>query len=164
MTRPLPGPPCVALLALLLAAPVEALDREGEAARQAAAFDRLVSRMIEVMRANITMLKLPNGTSLAPETAAEKKREIIPFALGREVVRVGQVSAMAEWCGLAWREKNFEPMMRQLGDSGRLDARQLVFAGGLHGLAMAEFGKGFRETGACEDAHRARAARALLVP
>ena len=58
----------------------------------------------------------------------------------------GEVSAIAEWCGLDWRKKSFLPFMKKIRQSGKPDSVK-TFASTYHGIYMEWKSSDLKETG-----------------
>ncbi|PCI56971.1 MAG: hypothetical protein COB36_01500 [Alphaproteobacteria bacterium] len=58
----------------------------------------------------------------------------------------GEVSAIAEWCGLDWRKKSFLPFMKMLRQSEKPD-NVITFASVYHGIYMERKASDLKEIG-----------------
>ena len=58
----------------------------------------------------------------------------------------GEVSAIAEWCGLDWRKKSFVPFMKTLRQSGKPNS-VITFASAYHGIYMEKKASDLKEIG-----------------
>lgn len=116
---------------------------------------------MQVLRTNITRLRLADGSFIPPESAEELKTPIIPYEDGKRIVNRGILSAMAEYCSLDWENRSFSPFMQQERSKGKWSDKQMAFIGGLHGMTQGGAHKSFQSKGACDEAFRKKAAAML---
>ena len=95
----------------------------------------VVQRFVDHMRSLITTGRLPDGTPIAAETAAERAQPILPPALARRVFDRGVLSGNMEACSGDWRTMNFKPFYGELSARRDLTPRQIGFAVLLHDAA-----------------------------
>lgn len=76
--------------------------------------------------------KLPDGSLIQPRD--EQDRQTVPVAPGalQMVFDAGEISGIAEWCGLDWN-KNFEALMTWARSTNQ-DDRQVAYTATLHGF------------------------------
>ena len=77
---------------------------------------------------------MSDGSKVKP--ANEKERNTLPIAKqdAYDVVAVGEISGLSEWCGLPWRRRYLK--LTQSARSGGLRDKQVAFIGMLHGVAQ----------------------------
>lgn len=76
-----------------------------------------------------------NNKPIEPDSEADRKTLPIPRAEAYKVVDFAAYSAVAEWCGLDWKER-FLLYMKLRRDRKEESDKQLAFAGVLHGAAQ----------------------------
>lgn len=92
----------------------------------------VVQRFVEVLRDNITLGKLPDGSPMARETPAERAQPILPAVLAQQAFDRGLVSGGIEACAGNWRVMNFDPFITELKSRADRTPKQLGFAVMLH--------------------------------
>ena len=92
----------------------------------------VVQRFVEVLRDNITLGKLPDGSALPRETPAERAQPILPPLLAQQAFDRGLVSGGIEACAGNWRVMNFEPFVAELKSRADLTPKQFGFAVMVH--------------------------------
>jgi len=110
-----------------------------------------VRRMMEDLRASIHHLRLPDGTSIAPETAEERKLPLVSVDEAKAFVDVGIVSALAKVCGLDWQRTNFMPLLEAEQASGQRTPKALAYIAALHGFGMGLMEDTYRKQGCSDD-------------
>lgn len=119
-------------------------------------------------RGALPMARLEDGSSVPPETEAERSRPIVPPSLEIRTIERGMLTGQMEACGLDWRNGSYLPYMRALRRTYR--GKPMAYLGLLHGIAQAMTTTALGEQGGlCTDAIRARltadaASRAIDVP
>jgi hypothetical protein len=78
--------------------------------------------------------KLSDGSFVQPDNEQERKTLPISSGVTNQVVDAGEVSGLAEWCGLDWHSR-YLTMTAAARKSG-LKEKQLAFIGVLHGTAQ----------------------------
>ena len=78
--------------------------------------------------------RLSNGNPVQPDNAAERSTLPISIATASHVISVGEISGIAEWCGLDWQTHflNLTAKARRQAFS----EKQVAFVGLLHGVAQ----------------------------
>jgi hypothetical protein len=96
------------------------------------------------------------GHSLAPITAEERAKGVIPPDAMKRAIDHGSFTAYDEWCGNTdWEEKTYLPFMKQERDNGKWTDRQLAYIGMMHGISMGFVGKELRKiSGGCQQKDR----------
>ena len=126
----------------------------GTAADYATASGKLpnseVLRMMESLRASIHHVQLPDGSSIAAETAEERKTPLVSVEEAKGFVDLGAVSALAKVCGLDWQRTNFIPMLENEQAHAQRTAKALAYIAALHGFGMGLMEDTYRKQG-CSD-------------
>ena len=78
--------------------------------------------------------KLRNGTVVQPDSELERITLPITHKDAQKVIRAGEISSIADWCGLDW-QKNYYRVIKSARKSGLSD-KQVAFVGLLHGVTM----------------------------
>ncbi len=113
--------------------------------------DPLVAAVREVARHNLAQAKRRDGTFVAPETAMERSRPIIPLEESRLAVDTGMVSGIANWCRLEWQRSHYLSYMKWQRARRLWSDKQLAYIALLHGIAMGVAERKYRETGECSE-------------
>ncbi len=92
----------------------------------------VVQRFVELLRDNITLGKLPDGSPMALETPAERAQPILPPVLAQQAFDRGLISGGIEACAGNWRVMNFDPFVAELKSRRGLTPKQLGFAVMVH--------------------------------
>ena len=79
-----------------------------------------------------------DGTPLAPITPEERRNGVIPFESVRLIVHLAADTALAQFCGLDWRNISFRPIMLRERTRGKWSDRQLAYIGLLHGVVQGQ--------------------------
>tara|TARA_B100000315_G_C14212864_1_gene422889 strand:+ start:116 stop:622 length:507 start_codon:yes stop_codon:yes gene_type:complete len=111
--------------------------------------NKTVKSFVDVMRENIHVLKLSDGSHVPAETEEELKHPIIPAEEAKEIVDVGFASAYAEWCGVDWQHLSFLPLMAYQRSRHKWSDKQLAFIGGLHGYTLGVISEINKDKGPC---------------
>jgi hypothetical protein len=152
----------LALSAPLLGATPAPAQRGG--ALPAGIVDQLTARA----RGALPMARLEDGSSLPPESEAERARPIVPRALEIQTIERGMLTGRMEACGLDWRNDSYLPYVRAL--RRRYRGKPMAYLGLLHGITQAMTTNALAaQGGACTDDMRAAltadaASRAVDVP
>ncbi len=79
-------------------------------------------------------VRLKDGSYVQP--SSEKERKTVPIAKenAAQVIYIGEISSLADWCGLDWQQ-NFFRVTKAARNNG-LSGKQVAFIGLLHGVAM----------------------------
>ena len=77
---------------------------------------------------------LSNGKPVQPDSEEERKTLPVSNAVANQVLDVGEVSGLAEWCGLDWRSHylSLTAAARRAG----FREKQVAFIGVLHGMTQ----------------------------
>lgn len=78
--------------------------------------------------------RLSNGNPVQPDNAAERSTPPISTAAANHVISVGELSGIAEWCGMDW-QTHFLSLTAKARRQG-LSEKQVAFIGLLHGIAQ----------------------------
>lgn len=78
--------------------------------------------------------RLSNGNPVQPENAAERSTLPISTAAANHVISVGELSGIAEWCGMDW-QAHFLSLTAKARRQG-LNEKQVAFIGLLHGISQ----------------------------
>lgn len=95
----------------------------------------VVQRFIDVLRNNMSLGSLPDGTPMLAEPPAERAQPILSAPLAQHVYDRGFVSGVFEACGGAWQDQSFNPLVAQLKARADLSPKQQGFAVMLHNAA-----------------------------
>ncbi len=78
--------------------------------------------------------RLKDGSYVKPTSEKERNAVLITSDNASEVIKIGELSSLADWCGLEWQSNysNTTNGARSYGLSGK----QVAFVGLLHGVAM----------------------------
>ena len=103
----------------------------------------VVQKLVAVARRDITRFKLNDTAFIPAETPAELSQEIIPFEDEQRVVTRANITALAEWCELDWKNASFLPFMdkerashRWSEKTDRLHRRAAWHYARLHGAGL----------------------------
>ena len=98
--------------------------------------------------------KLPDGSVIQPRDEQDRLR--VPVAPGalQVVFDAGEVSGIAQWCGLDW-QPNFAALMAWARSTNN-DERQAAYIATLHGFVSGYIHNAMK-TRACDDALRSKA-------
>jgi hypothetical protein len=96
----------------------------------------LVMQLMDLTRQKLATVKMPDGSSLPPETDVEKKYPIIPVEEAKRFISVGFLSGKAEWCKVEWQKSNFTKLMKYEVSSGKWSQKQISYIALLHGVSM----------------------------
>jgi len=94
---------------------------------------------------------LSNGKVVQPESDEERKTLPVSSAVANQVLDVGEVSGLAEWCGLNW-QSHYLSMTAAARKAGFKD-KQVAFIGVLHGRAQGTVAEALK-TRPCNEAKR----------
>jgi hypothetical protein len=92
-----------------------------------------------------------DGKPIEPASEAERRTVPISDAIANQVIDVGEISALAEWCGADWQAHYLS--LTAAARAARLTEKQVAFIGVLHGLIMGGLGSTLRAR-PCEAAER----------
>ncbi len=120
--------------------------------------DEMVLKIAEFARTRITMAKLPDGSFVPPETAAEKAKPILPLPVLKQVVNTGIYSEMRNACGLDWKT-GFLGMMDKERSKKTWSQKQLAYMGLLHGVSMGMSSEALKQRGGCTPQMKAALAK-----
>lgn len=95
----------------------------------------------------------------APSTAAERRSPPVSLVDARRVIARGQLSALAEWCGLNWQQRSYLPLMQAERAVGRSD-RAIAIIGVMHGYVLGQARQSLRGQ-SCSAQERAGVERSL---
>lgn len=98
--------------------------------------DDLVRSAMQLARDSITAARLPDGSTVPPETVEELARPIVPTPVGKRTLNTGMLSGYAQFCGLDWRSGSFAPFMEAQRRTGGLTGKQMAYLGILHGIGQ----------------------------
>ncbi|MBI1327875.1 MAG: hypothetical protein GC136_09570 [Alphaproteobacteria bacterium] len=121
----------------------------------------VVTKYIEMLRPNISKLRLPDGSFVSPETPQELAQPILPLEDARRTVSRGILSGMAMHCGLDWQNASFTPFMAQERARSKWSEKQLAFMGALHGIAQQNTAQGALQLGPCDADFQAKTQQIL---
>lgn len=94
---------------------------------------------------------LSDGKVVQPESDEERKTLPISNAVANQVLDVGAVSGLAEWCGLDWRSHYLS--MTAAARKAGFKEKQVAFIGVLHGRAQGTVAEALK-TRPCTEAKR----------
>lgn len=123
--------------------------------------DEQVMTLVNYARDNITLAVYEDGSNAAPETEAERAKELLPVEDARRVIEGGFSSGILQWCGLDW-QVSMSAVLTQERDSHMWGEKQLAFINLLHGIAMVHYVEIISaNNNVCSDEVRAEAEKAL---
>ena len=123
--------------------------------------DEQVMTMVNYARDNITLAVYEDGRNAAPETEAERAKELLPVEDARRIIEGGFSSGILQWCGLEW-QVSMNALLTQERDSHMWGEKQLAFINLLHGIAMVHYVETVSaNNNACPDDVRVEAEKAL---
>ena len=123
--------------------------------------DEQVMTLVNYARDNITLAVYEDGSHAAPETEAERAKELLPVEDARRIIEGGFSSGILQWCGLEW-QVSMNAVLTQERDSHMWGEKQLAFINLLHGIAMVHYVETISaNNNACPDDVRAEAEKAL---
>lgn len=95
------------------------------------------------------------------QPASEAERSVGPLAkaVAHRALDTGEISGLAEWCGLDWRP-NYRALTRAARSVGMTE-KQVAFVSVLHGAAQGSLGAAMAKSGACRDEEQRRVGRLL---
>jgi hypothetical protein len=92
-------------------------------------------RLIQVAFANFWgKARLSNGKPVQPDNAVERSTLPISIATANHVVSVGEISGIAEWCGLDWQTHFLDLTTKARRQA--FSEKQVAFIGLLHGVVQ----------------------------
>jgi hypothetical protein len=121
--------------------------------------DAQVRQTIDVVLDNIARARCGAGMC-APASESERRAPPLSVADARRVIARGQMSALADWCGLDWQRRSYLPLMQAERAAGRGE-RAMAMIGLMHGYVQGQAQQGFRRQGTCGAAQRADVERRL---
>lgn len=95
----------------------------------------VIQRFIDLLRSNMSLGSLPDGTPMQAEPPAERAKPILSAPLAQLAYDRGFVSGVIEVCGGAWEQQSFNPLVAQLKAQTGLSPKQQGFAVMLHNAA-----------------------------
>lgn len=98
--------------------------------------------------------KLANGEFAQPASAAERTTVPVARAVANRAFDVGEVSGLAEWCGLDW-QTNYAALTRSARARGFSD-KQVAFVSFLHGAAQGRIAAAMARSGSCKEQEKAK--------
>jgi hypothetical protein len=107
-----------------------------------------VAAIITTARDNLHQFKMPDGSSLPPETPEERTRPLLPERDALRVIETGVRTALLEWCGGNW-EANYLNFMRNEEEGKRWSTRQLGYMIMLHGVTQGAYTAALQQKGSC---------------
>ena len=116
--------------------------------------DTDVENFMDLARNRLHVARLLDGSFVPPETPEERRQPLLPLADGRRVVERGVISALAQWCGMAWSERSYMPFMRGERRRQIWSDNQIAYIGLLHGTTLGAIGRSLQRTSTCTDQHR----------
>lgn len=129
------------VLLLLLALPLGAA---GAGIVPPAARDVLIQ---EALRGYWGRAKTPDGKVITPGSDAERTELPVSEKLAHFAFEVGELSGVAEWCGVAW-QPSFAALMR-FARKNNQNERQVAFIGVVHGTAQGAVSSAQAKSGQC---------------
>lgn len=121
----------------------------------------MVEQLAARARANLTLGRLSDGSSVPPETPEELSRPIVPAALVRQTVRRGFLTAELEACAMDWEDASFVPYMQRLRTARRYSDRQMAYLGLLHGFSQGAAERALATRAPCTEGERRRLLRVV---
>ncbi|MDB5492331.1 MAG: hypothetical protein JWO78_2180 [Micavibrio sp.] len=97
---------------------------------------------------------ISNDHIITEDEAKKLQYPLLPYDLREELIKLGSLSGMAQWCGLDWKKRNFFPLMAGLRSKKIYNDYQLAYAGMLHGHMQSVLLK-TQEGKICDDAIKA---------
>ncbi|MGO4831424.1 hypothetical protein AB4144_03880, partial [Rhizobiaceae sp. 2RAB30] len=149
-TAPQNGPTCkglplrsLALLVTLFASVFLASHQAHAAEAQPDIFSELLTDDTVKMAIKGILVALPSaqcapGQACAPASAEEMATPPVSLEQGREAIRAGFISGLAEWCGLDWRGQVFQPLVDSYRNVDRLEPRIVTMLTLLHGYGQGQ--------------------------
>lgn len=126
----------VALLFLILVVQAEAVEEEAFLSGRPG--DSFVETVVDAANELLPKGRMFDGTPPPPVTPAERRDGVIPFEAARLIVNLAADTALAEFCGLDWKQLSFRPIMRRERARGTWTDRQLAYIGLMHGFVQGQ--------------------------
>jgi hypothetical protein len=101
----------------------------------------------EALRGYWGRAKTPDGKVITPASEAERTALPVSKKLAHFAFEVGELSGVAEWCGVAW-QPSFSALMRFARKSNQSE-RQVAFIGVVHGTAQGAVSSAQAKSGQC---------------
>lgn len=103
--------------------------------------------------------KLPDGSVIQPLSDAERQSIPVNRAVANFAMDVGELSGLAEWCGLDW-ERSINALMRNARKNKQTE-KQVAFIAMLHGIAQGAISSAMSKSGQCQPQEREKVSKRL---
>lgn len=103
--------------------------------------------------------KLSNGQYAQPSSEEERNTLPIPKAAAHRALDAGEISGLAEWCGMDWKSHYFS--LTSAARARGFNDKQVAFVSVLHGAAQGRVARGLGIGRPCNDADRTKIERYL---
>jgi hypothetical protein len=98
--------------------------------------DEQIRAFMQDVREKIHTAKLPDGSTVPPESPAEKAQPLVSPQSGRKIIELGLLSGVADKCGVTWRDSKMpQAAGSELNATGN-DKKAAAYLALLHGVAM----------------------------
>jgi hypothetical protein len=136
----------IVALFILLAAASSAVAQAPDA--QPKNREEFMQKILQLALENVQTARCGNE-ACKPATDAEKKNPPLSLTETSQIVGRGIFSGGAQFCGLDWQKRNFEPMMTYWRTERKKNERQLAVISIIHGIMQEQIRKTFAEKGTC---------------
>ena len=116
--------------------------------------DALVLQVMSKLRPRVKDLKISSTDFVGEETTEELADPLVTVEEARVAIRRGVISGFAEWCGLHWGKKSFEPFMRKMRENKNFSKKKIAYFGALHGYGMGSADASVKKKGECQEDDR----------
>lgn len=121
--------------------------------------DALVKDVTQIAADHIGGIALGDGRMLDEN---DRDAATLPDADAFRVVRQGVISVHAEWCGLDWQGRSYQPFMRSEQKRKNWSEKQMVYIGLLHSATMQAMEDALHQGGVCTSEVRDNITRYLF--
>lgn len=119
----------------------------------------VVEKAVKTFRPLVSQMKISETQVIGPETPEQLADPLLTEDEVEIVLVRGVISVTAEWCGLDWRKKSFEPFMKKQRAAGATP-KQIAYIGALHDFGMGGMKQSYAGR-TCEDQHKEKLAKYL---
>ena len=126
--------------------------------------EEIAREMLALALDNIQRGRCEGSQPCAPATAAEKANPPLTNEEAQKIILQATLSAIAERCGLDWRQRSFLPMMAYWRTTEKKTERQMTLVGLLHGIMVSKVRQALADKPCTEQERRDLDARLRRSP
>ncbi|BCH30418.1 hypothetical protein MesoLjLc_23480 [Mesorhizobium sp. L-8-10] len=115
--------------------------------------DKTVKTTLDGMLATLPSAQCAPGQACAPASPEEIATPPVSVEQARGAIRAGFISGLAEWCGLDWQGRVFQPLIDSYRNVDRLEPRIVTMLTLLHGYGQGQMVESMK-TQQCSAAQR----------